>query len=176
MPQLLSVLNEIGEATDRIGEQARGRTEEMEIAVRPPPDLSQVRRITRRMSEELIFYAKIIENKTPALGLVSNTIFGALSNALILQQDFKQPNADELLDLYMTTCTMLENTRQAKGNILIFRNVVAGLPHITLDLNRAKRTTVKALDDLVSELDKIESLIIDISAAVERMVHTTSGC
>jgi hypothetical protein len=170
IPELNAILTEIAEATSRISTQFSDRTEEMKIAVGPPADLAQVRKISKRAAEDLSIYAMSLGNKIPILAILSRSVFKLLSNALALHNDFSTSNLNDLIALKQQMATMTEALTFTRRNVMSFKDSVVVIPRITKEINKAKRATIGQLDKLIAEIDQICNLADNIRTAVEELL------
>lgn len=167
--EMNAAMNLINEATVRIGEQLTQRTSEINSAT--ASDVRNAQRVIKRASEDMNRYGEILNSQVAVLAPARQEAFTALSNALVLMTEF--PNHQgELAPLRATLLEMIEGVGMAKSGLLGMRESANALPRISKELNKSKRAVVTSLDKFLAEIDSIESTVINIIDAINRLLAT----
>ena len=165
--EMTTAIDVINQATVRVGEQIRQRTEEMLSA--GSPDAKTARRFIKRAADDMNSYADNIRAQVPTLSAARVVCFGALSNALALRGDFVGGD-DQLRTLRDSLASMEVGTQTAKNGMAGMRTSTEALPRISKELNKAKRAVISQLDAFLGEIDSTQSTVSNIVEAIDRML------
>jgi hypothetical protein len=167
--EILSAMNIITTATIRIGEQLSQRTTEVNNGS-SIADPKITRYFINLAADDMSSYAEILRIQITILSKAREAAFNALSNALVLRTDFENSNNDLLL-LRESLHSLIAGTGIARSGISDMREAAEGIPRISKGLNKAKRSVITQLDSFLSEIDSINSTVINIIEAIDRMTQ-----
>ncbi|MBE3770260.1 hypothetical protein HJ207_21855 [Vibrio parahaemolyticus] len=174
MADMTSALELMTDATNKIGVQFNRRTAEVSKLTSANTDGSydqrEARKIIKLTSDDLTRYSEIL-NSQVAIATSSRTeAFDALSKGISISIEL--PGNEEGLDeLKQNLREMLESAAAAKGGLSGFRESVANLPKLTVQINKAKRSVIASLDSVLDEIRKtIQSAsdVLDTIQSIEK--------
>ncbi len=154
MSAMTASLSSIAEATQTIGNQFNRRTEEINSAKNKhgQSDVKQARKIIKLSSDDMERYSEIIESQIKIASKSREEAFDVLSKALSVYVDFITTDGT---NNFTELKESLENMRDAASGtntrLSEFRKTVSNLPRLTIQLNKSKRRTVRALDAVLEE-------------------------
>jgi hypothetical protein len=169
-PQLVATLVEISTATVEIGHQISTRAAEIQAIQRPGVNRKAVREIIRSAAQNMETYAKILDHKVPLLSTLSNTAFDAMSNALALRGDFAGTGPADSRAFEQSLNDLLSAIESARTPVTTLRDTINALPRIASEVNRAKQATTNSLNLFLVELNKIESMIVNLTNVVKTIL------
>jgi hypothetical protein len=161
--EMISAITLINEATVRIGEQLHHRS--AEILGEAAGDAKVVRRFVKRAADDMNSYADTLKNQVTILSTSRESAFNALSNALALQDVFKE-GYDFLRQMLFS---LIEGTETAKNGMVGMRDAADSLPRISKELNKARHAVVSQLDMFLMEVDSTRSTVVNIIESIDRM-------
>lgn len=167
--EMLSVMNIINEAIVRIGEQVAQRaTENKNGSI---VGTKATLRFLKRTADDMNDFGDTLRTQVPIFSKVKERAFNALSNALAFQADFVNSNRDDhsLLIRKHGLVSLLEGVTTARNGLSGLREEIETIPRMSKELNKAKRFVVTQLDTFLSEIDSVNSTVINIIKAVDRM-------
>lgn len=171
MSDIMAALSMITDATERVGLQIEKRAEDLSDSEGEKANESAAKKAIKLAAEDLRIYANSLETQTPILSKSQELAFSALSNALVLYEDFSNPESDpslqDLSDKMAAIDGVIENSVR---QVTSLRDVVIGIPRMTSDLNRAKRAVILQLQKIIEEMEKISSTIVNIKFSIDRML------
>lgn len=171
MAETCSALNLLTEAANRIGIQFEKRTNEVEEiqASGNLDDNKHMRKLLKMTSDDLDRFSESTESQIKIASRARAEAFHALSKILALSVDFSPNNSGEgLSGLKQNLVEMNISTESTKDSILGFQNSIAGIPRMTVQLNKSKR---RALDALSQVVDEIITLQQSTNSVVEIIDH-----
>jgi len=172
MAEMTAAIEAINAATVRVGEQASQGSAEMQGEMESDP--SAGRRFIRRIAENMNAYADTLNSQVSILSATRKAAFDALTNALVLRNEF--PNkATDLPSLRQRLSALMESTSSAKSGMTSMRTSVDGLPRISKDLNAAKRSVVLQVDKFLTEVESTGSTVSNVIEAIDRMLEESGG-
>lgn len=156
MFEMTSTLTAMTEATEKIGQQFNRRTDEINALreVGEHSDIKKTRKIIKLSGDDMDRYSEIMELQIKLSSKSREEAFDALSKALSVYVDFKtEDNLNDLCDLEDSLTEMRNAATGALEGLFIFREMIAGLPRLTIQLNQSKRRAVKVLDIVLEEVE-----------------------
>ena len=168
--EMNSAINLINEATVRIGEQLTQRASEINSAA---GNMRNAQRVIKRVSDDMNRYGDILNSQVAVLASARQEAFTALSNSLVLMTEFPD-HQRQLAPLRITLLSMNKSVGTAKSGLVGMRESANALPRISKDLNKSKRAVVTSLDKFLAEIDSIESTVINIIDAIDRLLATST--
>ena len=162
MADITAALTSMAEATVKVGKQFNRRTEEINLLQEQggQANVKQAKKIIKFSCEDMDRYSEVIESKIDTARKSRTEAFDALSKALALQVELQVDSADKgrsdnYGDLEESLEDMSEAAQSTYGGISSFRETVAKFPRLTIQLNKAKKRVVKALDEVLEEINAI---------------------
>ena len=162
-----AAIDAINEATIRVGEQLRQRSAEIEAGNKADP--KSARRLIKRAADDMNSYADTISSQITLLSTARKQAFDALADALAIRGDLEPKGAD-LPMLRQSLATVISSIEGAKSVTSGMRESANGLPRMTKEINKAKRSVVAQLDLFIAELDSAGATLDNIIEAIERML------
>lgn len=174
MSDMTFALTSMTEATDKMGDQFSRRTEEMNNLSESSekPDIKHARKIIKLSSDDMERYSEVLEYQIHISTRSREDAFDALSKALSIYVDFT--NEDSPSDLAELRQSIVELKNAAQGTmegILEFRDTISGLPRMTIQLNKSKRRTVKALDGFLEEAGVTVKSATDVVRIIDELLE-----
>jgi len=169
MFDMTSALNLMVEATEKVGEQFTRRTKEMNKLSESSEtqDNKKTRKIVKLCSGDMERYSEILESQIPISTRSREEAFDALSKALSIYVDFSSEDSpNDLAELRGSIDGLKIAATGTIEGISGFRDTVSGLPRLTIQLNKSKRRTTKALDSVLEEA----GIIVKSSADIVRII------
>lgn len=173
MFDMTAALSSMAEATEKIGSQFNKRTEEINSLINKDgeTDTKQARKIIKLSSDDMERYSEIMESQILISSKSREESFNALSKALSVFVDFKnEDNENELEDLEESLMSMRDAASGTLEGLSGFRETVSNLPRLTIQLNKAKRRTVKVLDSMLEEVETTVQSSIDVLKIIDELV------
>lgn len=157
MADMTAALEMISEATIKIGAQFKRRTAEVARITSANTDGSydqkEARKIIKLASDDLTRYSEIIDSQANTVTASRIEAFDALSKGISISIELS-PGEEDLEELKQGLRDMIESTNCAKDGIIAFRSTITDMPRLTVQINKAKRVTVKSLDRILDEVRK----------------------
>lgn len=102
--------------------------------------------------------------------------FEALSKALAVYVDFpREENESDLWELENSLTMMTDSAQQGVSGLKGFKDSIAVLPKLTIQLNKSKRKAVKTLDALLEEIYTTIQTASDVSKTIEGLKEITEA-
>lgn len=156
MFEMTSALTSMTEATEKIGQQFNRRADEINVLKEgnEHSDIKKTRKIIKLSGDDMDRYSQIMELQIKLSSKSREEAFDALSKALSVYVDFKtEDNLNDLCDLEDSLTEMRNAATGTIEGLSKFREVIAGLPRLTIQLNQSKRRAVKVLDLVLEEVE-----------------------
>ncbi len=173
MFDMSAALSSMAEATEKIGSQFNKRTEEINSITKEDgeTDTKQARKIIKLSSDDMERYSEIMESQIVISSKSREESFNALSKALSVFVDFKNEDSEnELADLEESLESMRDAASGTIEGLSGFRETVSSLPRLTIQLNKAKRRTVKVLDNMLEEVETTVQSSIDVLKIINELI------
>jgi len=167
-----TALSSMTEATEKIGSQFNRRAEEINSLNdgHGQADTKQARKIIKLSSDDMESYSEIIESQIKITSKSREKAFDALSKALSIYVDFKgADDANNLSDLEDSLESMKDAANGTIEGISGFRETLSNLPRLTIQLNKSKRRAVKALDDVLEEVETTAQSAINVLRIISEL-------
>lgn len=174
--QLTKITERIAEATEVLGGKMNQRTDQMNQLNRDSQGnanrkaakrliamaAADMDEYTARIEAELPFYSNSLNEGINALIIASSMSIDIVAN----DEAAKQAKGG------LEATTILINTMAtSKAHLIDFRGVVASLPRMTSEINKAKRGVVSVLDKLIGEFNNGESLLHESEAVLRGLLE-----
>jgi hypothetical protein len=172
MFDMTSALVSMAEATEKIGHQFNRRTDEINALkeVGEYNDPKKARRVIKLSSDDMDRYSEIMELQIKLTTKSREEAFDALSKALSVYVDFKgEDNSTDLNDLEDSLIHMKDAAGEIIEGLSGFRETVANLPRLTIQLNKAKRRAVKVLNTVLEEVETTVSSSNDVLKIINEL-------
>lgn len=160
--EITVIISDITQETVNIGEKFKSHTAKLQ-ALRGssgPGIAVQARKIALIAAENMNSYSKRIDENLPRL---ENSI-DVLSESFSRYVAWIEPKSDEdrkqFADFRQVVAGLLEGTKAGLVSMSAYRDTVAHLRGISRDVNQASRRLTRALDGIISAMDKIEAFCV----------------
>lgn len=178
MFDMTAALTSMTEATEKIGSQFDKRTAEINALTdaNGQSDTKQTRKLIKLSSDDMERFSEILESQVIISSKSREEAFDALSKALSVYVDFKDSdNEENLSELEESLKGMRDAASGTNEGLSGFRESVSNLPRLTIQLNKAKRRTVKVLDRIIEETKTTIHSADDILRIIEDLKKTYSS-
>lgn len=172
MFDMTSAMASMTDATEKIGHQFNRRTHEINTLMESGEngDHKKSRRVIKLSSDDMDRYSEIMELQIKLTSKSREEAFDALSKALSVYVDFKdEDDSAELNDLEDSLKHMRSSAGGTIEGLLEFRQTVAKLPRLTIQLNKSKRRAVEVLDTVLEEVETIVSSSNDVLKIIDEL-------
>lgn len=172
MADMTSALELMVDATNKIGVQFNRRTAEVSRLTSANAggsyDQREARKIIKLTSDDLTRYSEIL-NSQVAIATSSRTeAFDALSKGISISIELS--GSEEGLDeLKQNLRGMLDSAGTAKDGLSGFRESVANLPKLTIQINKSKRNVINSLDSVLDEIRKTIQSASDVLDTIQNI-------
>ncbi|EJL6980335.1 hypothetical protein [Vibrio cholerae] len=172
MADMTSALELMVDATNKIGVQFNRRTAEVSKLTSTNAsgsyDQREARKIIKLTSDDLTRYSEIL-NSQVAIATSSRTeAFDALSKGISISIELS--GSEEGLDeLKQNLRGMLDSAGTAKDGLSCFRESVANLPKLTIQINKSKRNVINSLDSVLDEIRKTIQSASDVLDTIQNI-------
>lgn len=174
---LTQVAGRIKSATEELAEQVEESSKEITNAQASSQQVSYkvVKRVTDRVAEDMDRFVTRMKVETPIFSESYDRGLRAMGKAAGLSLDLSSDNIDtELGGLVQVVKQMHAVFTSTHQSAMSFRDIVASMPRLTAQFNRAKRDTVAVLDDFLKELETAASLTDEAQKVVQSLIKDTS--
>lgn len=122
------------------------------------------KRIANRQAENMTDFVARMQPEIPILGDALSEALDAYGRTMVLLPEFgiNTESQSQLQNALSTASTLRIAMVPSKESMERFRSIVAGLPRITTQFNRAKRDILHVLDTLLSTYDRGLNLLGEI--------------
>lgn len=144
--QLREVIDRINNATTTIAEESEKRAEEMKTLAATGTALADIKRVNNEAARNMEAYASTMEGEIPIFGVKIDLLLTALSKLAIMLVEHDPSSLPQVEDALGHLRELRRAAEQARLSQWSFRNSVAALPRMTVQLNQARRRVVSILD------------------------------
>lgn len=172
MSDMTSALELMSDATVKIGTQFDRRTAEIAKLTSANTDGSydqkEARKIIKLTSDDLTRYSEILDSQVSIATSSRTEAFDALSKAISISIELstEEENLEELKE---NLRDMLQSANDAKDGLSFFRDSVANLPRLTVQINKAKRVVIVSLDRVLDEIRKTIQSTNDVLETIQNI-------
>ncbi|MFT7403211.1 hypothetical protein [Zhongshania sp.] len=157
MSDMTSALELISDATVKIGTQFTRRTADIAELTSASADGSYDQKKTRKFikltSEDLTRYSEILNSQVSIATSSRTEAFDALSKGISISIELSAEE-EGLEELKQSLSDMQLSANIARDGLSSFRESVADLPRLTIQINKAKRVVIRSLDSVLDEIRK----------------------
>ena len=171
MKEMTESLTQISAATELIGQQVSARAKEIGEINAGSGGVSSARGVVKKSADDMLAYSAVVKSQVPTLSSSRDSALDALTRALALYEDFDRSSNEDLIGLRDSLVGLRDSSITSKGGILGLRDSVASLPRLTAEINRAKRSVLHELDELLSSLEKTNYTIDSIVRSIDQMME-----
>lgn len=175
MEEMTSTLGLLSNATERIGAQMSGHTQDIKGLADTEINTKEARKYIKRAADDMEVYATTIKRQLPALSQSRNEGLSALTNALALSQDFQSEDVEGLTTLRESLAGTKNSASGSRNSLEGFYKTIELMPRLTSDLNRAKKSVLTQLGYFLVDIDKTVSTIQNILDSIDRMLKTDNS-
>ena len=172
MADMTSALELMSDATSKIGAQFTRRTAEVSKLTSANEDGSydhrEARKIIKLTSDDLTRYSEILNSQVAIASSSRTEAFDALSKGISISIELSG-DEEGLEDLKNNLRGMLESAGTAKDGLSGFRESVANLPKLTIQINKAKRNVITSLDRVLDEIRKTIQSASDVLDTIQNI-------
>lgn len=141
-----------------------GRLELERLGSGPNPGSHRAFRASiAKVAEEMLAYAKIVNDESPRFRLAMDKSMSALLKLMNISGDLFP---DQLSEAKTAAFVLLQTLAGSRTAIQGFRDSTIALPKMSKEINAAKRRQAEALAGLISEFERAERLLSEGIAAI----------
>ena len=169
----VAAMDRIAKATEDVGEKIAQHSVDME-QLQTLPDSQRMKRTTAlatRVARDLDSYADAIEADLPVFESSSSSLIDAMSQYLAWLQTAPGADVEQGVGNLSGAQDLNEAVRDNLPVLRDFRDTVAGLQGFSRSINSAARHVVKALDQLLTEIETIEAETARIVSAGQALIE-----
>jgi len=163
-------LVDFGESTKHLGDKMTARTNEIDLLPRDSQgnaSRKDAKRIINRTAADMHQYAEQLNVNTP---LFSNSFNQGLDAFLQYINLSAGINSDEDYNSLIESISGVLNTFETSSQQLVgFRKSIYDLPRMAKELNKAKRATTGALDNLISDMEASQAVLLEAKTTATRL-------
>jgi len=151
------ITERIGLATQELGEKIRERTAEINEAVRVAGgqlSRADAKKLTNKVADEMNQFRTRASAELPIFRSALRDGIHALGKAATLAVDLNRGVLSQVKDARTAVSTLEAALSSGYDSMLQFRQTVQALPRMTTEVNKARRGTIEALDELLRSLDE----------------------
>lgn len=159
------VMEHIREALEQLNAGTNQSTLDMQsITGDDKAKFAAYKRIANRQAENMADFVARMQPEIPILGDSLSKSLDAYGRTMVLLPEFGiTPENRAQLEEALSSASNLRNVMiPSKESMERFRSIIAGLPRITTQFNRAKRDTLNVLDTLLTTYDRGLNLLGEI--------------
>ena len=171
LEEMNAALSAMTDATLRVGEQTNKRTAEMKEIDYTFGNVSAAKKFIRKSAEDFSAYAESMAKQIPLFATSRTVAFEALSESLKMQMGFDKSGSNDMTSIVSGLESLLESIYGSKEGIAALKEGAKGIPRLTVELNRAKRSAINQLDSFLSELEITAGIIRNLRDAASSMVN-----
>jgi hypothetical protein len=168
---MCAALRYMAEATERIklrfSERAQSLNGLGELTEKG--NLRDAKKAITLLSDDLHSYAAVLEQQLPLFTGSSKASLEAVSRALVVYKDFKKGDDANLVTLAQTFGEMREAGIGAAEGLNGFKSMLAGLPRVTIEFNKARRRVIRGLEGVLSGIQSHATTTANILQAVDEL-------
>lgn len=171
--ELGDVMTNMTRSLEELAEQVNLHTATL-LQIDISNDVRAAKRVVDRIASEMEQYATRSEVEVPLFKDAFAKFTGGFSKAVTLLADFGDQDFDSL-ESSADVISELENTiSSTEGQIVSFRETIAGLPRASTRFKKAKRRTLDVLDQLIFELQGAKNMTHELNSTITALVETES--
>ncbi|MBS1726335.1 MAG: DUF4062 domain-containing protein [Armatimonadetes bacterium] len=161
---LTAIAERINSATEEIGTKIEARTQEIQTATTLASAFSakEVKRLVSRVANDLSQYSRRMEAEVPLLAEAQRKGFTAVMHSINLPSEFSESNSDGLPEAIATAMALSIGMAGAKESMSSFSESLEGVPNLTSEFKKAKKSVILVLSQLVGEFSSGEKLLQEI--------------
>lgn len=173
LAHLLAVGERLGEAAQSLGGSITERTSQIDRmkAQGKEPDLRTLKRISNLAAEDMRKFVTSVRAEIPSFATHSESALRSTARALTLfSEDGAPTDADErrkqVVEMSSVPRTLADSLRGSRESLVGFSRTIAAMPRVTTEANRARKLTVAAIQDLISEWDRAITVADEIEQSM----------
>jgi hypothetical protein len=156
--ELARVAHDIVEATELVGTKVDALTQRLDALDQGSPTAAtHGKRLLLQAAQILDHYAKELETKQSDFEGAVDSITSSGLGYLTLLSETPQEFRNDLEDALETSNELRNTVASASRELSGFREVIATLPPLLKQTNRARNRTVRALDALLAQFERVRS-------------------
>jgi Domain of unknown function (DUF4062) len=136
-----------------------------------PLSKDQIRKMLDKTAEELENYAGRVEAEVPIMTSSYRKGVDAFGKSGQLMLDFGVNKISDVQTRLGTVQSLRTSIVTATDGIRSFRDAIAKLPRMTVNLNHAKRHVYNVLDNILNEYSSAESLTAEVEKSLIDVLH-----
>jgi hypothetical protein len=163
-PKFLSLMGRLSEKTDWINERVNAHTSSIvklnsETFGAAPREF--LTKIINDSAEDMEEYASYIDSIKSLFSEYTNKFFKMVVEVGSIYKESFDRESDELKEFFNEVKNIDDNVKAAKIGMEEFRTAISSLPRMTSKITKAKRHLSASMNDVISEMDQINSLLHD---------------
>jgi hypothetical protein len=156
------------QAMEELGIRVDERTEEQKrINAVHHGDVSLMKRTANRIAEDMTQFVARVDVDSPIFGGELQDSMRSFSMAITLAADFGPDTLGDTTELRGNVTKMANSLQSTTASIAAFRQMIASVPRLTSEFNRARKKTVDVLDRLVEQMRTGHALMLQVIRAID---------
>lgn len=172
MSDMTSALELMTDATVKVGTQFDRRTAEItkltSANVDGSYDQKEARKIIKLISGHLTRYSEILDSQVNIATSSRTESFDALSKGISISIELTT-DGENLYELKQNLRDMLLSASGAKDDLSTFKESIASLPRLSIQINKAKRIAIRSLDRVLGEVRKTIKSTNDVLETIQKI-------
>jgi len=172
------VITRIAKATEMIGKKIEEHTKRVQAATETGNlTRAAARRLITKAAKDMNDYAARLNQEVPVLRGLMQTGLTSFSKAVSLWPEFAQEhtNRDQVAGWVTAIQTLRQVLSTSEGHIQGFLNSVNGLPRLTTELNKAKRSVRTELQGLIELFRSQDQLLAQTESSAKSLLSREAG-
>lgn len=171
----MDILKQMGNENNSLREKIERSTAEMDQQNKSGNfDVKAFKRIHSHLAEDMLYYTSRIEADLPYFSESNKIAFDSIARAVTIYLDFNTSNTAGIEGILSTNVKLLSTITSAGNVTKSFRNMIAKLPRLTTDFNKAKRATLVGLDKLIDEIANMANMINEANNVIRETIAMIS--
>ncbi|WP_276118791.1 DUF4062 domain-containing protein [Pararhizobium qamdonense] len=163
-PKFLTLMERLSEKTDWINERVNAHTASVgklnsETFGAAPREF--LTKIINSSADDMEEYASYIDSIKSLFSEYTNKFFKMVVEVGSIYKESFDRESDEIREFFTNVKNIDDNVNAAKIAMEEFRTAISSLPRMTSKITKAKRHLLASMNDIISEMNQINSLLHD---------------
>lgn len=166
--ELPDILDRITDATEELGRKFVIRNDELNALpkdARGKPDQHDAKRLLEKLASDMNLYTARLEAELPLYSTAINTGINAFIKATTMSVDLNN-DFDDVEQALNAVNSLRSTLATSRHHVVDFRQMIASSPRTTTTWNKARRSTVAAMDKLLTELTNSDVLLAESAKVI----------
>lgn len=169
--ELLGISTRIAAETEAVGQKMEVRTADLRRFASDPhrnASRNDAKRLISLAASDMKHYASRLDSEVPLFRDAMSAGMNAFVKAAAMSVDttMTDEGVQQAMEGLEAAIKVRDSLGVSRTSLAQFRDIVAGLPRMTTELNRAKKSVAGVLEALIDEFTNGESLLIELEKVV----------